>query len=765
MNKFPPSLAELPPISSPTRVVTIERMEDFTRLSLIIPNDAVASVRVGTQVRINGSPLLVASVNRSQNDPNSVVASFGIAQSSPLANTLKQLYPDATVQFEVDGMPVGHADVMDQLARKNARESQRTRGGNLPGTREWYSNTLPWYSKMYPDAQVAEGHTSTQGSRYMEQNGGGSTTSHGHGHDAAPSDSYFPPSSSGNHSPTFSPDHSTEERLMSEWSRQAEDARRDRAAQDTTQSDAGPASWTSDDDDYGAVMPDQIDSTSGSTGLAPAGGSGGWGISPNQFMGALEKMAERNSMLSDRVERLLEAMEARGASTSEIATKRTELEAQIGEVLEEVSAEVASTEAEPILEEVQTIATAPVFTPAQETPVETKAPETKTETDKTLDKFTVETSVTKHPGIVAEIKSRVGVDETTRDVTIELTGTIHRDMNSTHTPPKGAFEMRDYVALGTQALSDAARKLAEQSNKEASFAEHGDETAETQHGDIQRILQNGKVIWVEAMGEVMGKYGHPCYRLRLQDDKDAESDTPRVIDCVFKPALEGHGDGWHRAPMEYVAYKLSRMLGMDLVPPAAYRNPEEGIQVDYKTFNEGAFLYWVDGADDLCKTGDYDTAVRTGCWGEGVDPRVILSDTRVLDVLLQNSDRHEGHFLFGRHWTEGGLPKGGGLTDKGQLFLSGSQYRPTLIDHAAAFRKEAFVAMDHENAFQTGPTTVVRAKTYLRLRFLDHAAIKREFGWFLSGEEQLQLLERRDTILEYLDRLVAERGYDEVVIH
>ena len=249
----------------------------------------------------------------------------------------------------------------------------------------------------------------------------------------------------------------------------------------------------------------------------------------------------------------------------------------------------------------------------------------------------------KHPGIVAEIKSRVGVDETTRDVTIELTGTIHRDMNSTHTPPKGACEMRDYVALGTQALSDAARKLAEQSNKEASFAEHGDETAETQHGDIQRILQNGKVIWVEAMGEVMGKYGHPCYRLRLQDDKDAESDTPRVIDCVFKPALEGHGDGWHRAPMEYVAYKLSRMLGMDLVPPAAYRRPEEGIQVDYKTFNEGAFLYWVDGADDLCKTGDYDTAVRTGCWGEGVDPRVILSDTRVLDVLLQNSDRHEGH--------------------------------------------------------------------------------------------------------------------------
>ena len=28
--------------------------------------------------------------------------------------------------------------------------------------------------------------------------------------------------------------------------------------------------------------------------------------------------------------------------------------------------------------------------------------------------------------------------------------------------------------------------------------------------------------------------------------------------------------------------------------------------------------------------------------------------------------------------------------------------RPVLLDHAAGFRKEAYVAMDHENAFGTG---------------------------------------------------------------
>ena len=43
--------------------------------------------------------------------------------------------------------------------------------------------------------------------------------------------------------------------------------------------------------------------------------------------------------------------------------------------------------------------------------------------------------------------------------------------------------------------------------------------------------------------------------------------------------------------------------------------------------------------------------------------------------------------------------------------------------------------------------------------------MKREFGFFLSDEEQRMLLERRDKILGYLDELVEQRGYDDVVIH
>lgn len=41
---------------------------------------------------------------------------------------------------------------------------------------------------------------------------------------------------------------------------------------------------------------------------------------------------------------------------------------------------------------------------------------------------------------------------------------------------------------------------------------------------------------------------------------------------------------------------------------------------------------------------------------------------------------------------------------------------PVLIDQAAGFRPEAFVCLDHQNAFSTGPTRHISAKTYMRLR-------------------------------------------------
>jgi hypothetical protein len=45
----------------------------------------------------------------------------------------------------------------------------------------------------------------------------------------------------------------------------------------------------------------------------------------------------------------------------------------------------------------------------------------------------------------------------------------------------------------------------------------------------------------------------------------------RQLQALFKPRIKGDADGWHRVPMEWVAYQLNLMLGMDYVPPVAYR--------------------------------------------------------------------------------------------------------------------------------------------------------------------------------------------------
>jgi hypothetical protein len=54
--------------------------------------------------------------------------------------------------------------------------------------------------------------------------------------------------------------------------------------------------------------------------------------------------------------------------------------------------------------------------------------------------------------------------------------------------------------------------------------------------------------------------------VQLQDPHTAQR-----VRAIYKPRVYGDAGGWHRTPMEWVAYRLNLLLGMDLVPPVAYR--------------------------------------------------------------------------------------------------------------------------------------------------------------------------------------------------
>ena len=132
----------------------VVKLEDFTRLSLAIPDSAAAAVRVGASCRVNGAPLSVASV-KERHDGLGVIASFGVALNSPLTSTLSTMTAGASVRLEVETDAAEEAnglDVVDVATSKRMREMQ----DGLPGTREWYNQALPWYSKMYPTGFAPE---------------------------------------------------------------------------------------------------------------------------------------------------------------------------------------------------------------------------------------------------------------------------------------------------------------------------------------------------------------------------------------------------------------------------------------------------------------------------------------------------------------------------------------------------------------------------------------------------------------------------------
>lgn len=113
------------------------------------------------------------------------------------------------------------------------------------------------------------------------------------------------------------------------------------------------------------------------------------------------------------------------------------------------------------------------------------------------------------------------------------------------------------------------------------------------------------------------------------------------------------------------------------------------MRIDGESVGDGALLYFAHKSRVL-------HTVPESEWGVRKD--VLLSDARILDVLLQNSDRHHGHFLFGEHWARG---RWEGSRWRGDLSA-------VLIDHAAGFRREAVVLMQHENAFSVSGEVQMR---------------------------------------------------------
>jgi hypothetical protein len=132
------------------------------------------------------------------------------------------------------------------------------------------------------------------------------------------------------------------------------------------------------------------------------------------------------------------------------------------------------------------------------------------------------------------------------------------------------------------------------------------------HAAIEHHLRTADVNHVVCRS--LSEFSHESFVLELRD-----AASGHLSRALFKPRAQGDFDGWHRVPIERVAYALSRLLGMDVVPPCVYRREMEFAGCRFP--EGGALVHFVDGVRPLAE-------VAPGDWG--TDKRALLSDTRIL---------------------------------------------------------------------------------------------------------------------------------------
>lgn len=167
-----------------------------------------------------------------------------------------------------------------------------------------------------------------------------------------------------------------------------------------------------------------------------------------------------------------------------------------------------------------------------------------------------------------------------------------------------------------------------------------------------------------------------------------------------------------RFEYELAAYRLDRLLGLDMVPVAVPRtiNGQKGI-----------LQFWIDGSINLRKMLEQKLQPDGWCPAE---PQYNLMN--VFDILIHNTDRTQENALFTKDWML------------------------VLIDHTRAFPTHLKnPVLLYQGEVQLPPALADRLMT------LNREMLQKELGPYLHGRQITALLKRRDRLLkEYRARAV-----------
>jgi hypothetical protein len=221
---------------------------------------------------------------------------------------------------------------------------------------------------------------------------------------------------------------------------------------------------------------------------------------------------------------------------------------------------------------------------------------------------------------------------------------------------------------------------------------------------IEQQLKTAEVVRLEDLGTGVT---HPR-RAHLEPADPVESATWKVL-----PPGKLHGY-WESYKSEIAAYELDKLLDMHVVPPAVERRVGDEV---------GAAIMWVEGTRSVKEQGG---KVPTGSiWGKAIR-RMLMFDN-----LVANPDRNAGNILLGQ---------------PGEFVL---------IDHSRAFLTSSKLPEKVER---------VDAELWDRMKMLTHDDLLRALKPWLEDDAIDAIVQRRDRMAKEVDKLVAKKGRDLVII-
>jgi len=198
---------------------------------------------------------------------------------------------------------------------------------------------------------------------------------------------------------------------------------------------------------------------------------------------------------------------------------------------------------------------------------------------------------------------------------------------------------------------------------------------------------------------------------------------------VMGERIRGYKETWKG---EIAAYRLSRHLGLHMVPATVERE----FQGD-----RGSCQIWVDSWNNM------ETILKKKLSPPGIKSLYFtrgLCLQRAFDNLISNEDRHQRNYLVMDDW------------------------RMILIDHSRSFRttKKFTTKLIYDENFKEGPQFIMATlpRAFVEaLKALTPETVRTVVAEYLTDEELAATMARRDLIIAWLDKRIAELGEERVL--